>query len=145
MKLSRYYRNAVLFPAAIMLMILLIYAIIDNHEYVSEWFTAEGVILISFIYAIIFSVIICILSLTIFLNNYAAVRQSIILNFFSWFLLPIGLIVIMWIHDIKHCIQYNVDYLDTYISNFILTVPFLLGLILSYIKYRKNNYRQQRV
>jgi hypothetical protein len=145
MKLFRYYRNAVLIPSGIMLVIMIVYSIMQNQDYVSEWFTAEGVILISIIYALIFSALISISSLTIFLNNIVKVKQNFFLSFFSWFLLPLGLITITWIHDIKHSLKYDQDYSLIYISNFILTEPFFVGLILSFIKFRKNNYRQQRV
>jgi hypothetical protein len=124
---------------------MLIYSIIENHDYVSEWYTAEGVIIISVVQALIFSAAICILSLSVFLNKLSIVNKSAVLNILSWFLLPIGLITITWIHDIRHSLKYELDYTDAYIYNTILTMPFIISLCWTFIKYRKNNYLQQRV
>jgi hypothetical protein len=145
MKLARYYRNAVLIPAGIVLAIMFVYSIMQNQDYVSEWFTAEGVIIISIIYALIYSIIISISALTIFLNKIVKVKQNFFLSFFSWFLLPFGLITTTWIHDVKNSLKYDQEYSLIDISNFIMTAPFFVGLILSFIKFRKNNYRQHRV
>jgi len=91
MTLYQFHRNAVLFPLFAVILVTLIYSIIDNYNYESEWLTSESVIFMSIITALIYSIILSGLSLTIFLNKLDKCRTNNTLNAMTWFLLPFGL------------------------------------------------------
>lgn len=136
MTLKKHYRNAVLYPSIFVFVFSIIYSIIDNYDYESEWFTAESGITISIIASIIYSIFICTLSLTIFLNKYDRVNESIIWNILTWFLLPFGCIAFILIHEVKHRIKYEYGFGEDFIYILIFTVPYIIGLSVSFLKYR---------
>ena len=98
------------------------------HDYVSEWYSADGVIILSIIQAFRFSCVISVLSLSIFLTKNSFFKKSLLLSAITWFLLPYGLIAYTWIHDIRHSLRFNLDYTEAYVYNLIMTLPFIIGL-----------------
>lgn len=139
MALSKYYRIGVIYPSVVVILLTTIFSIINNFNYKSEWLTAESVIFMSVIIATIYSILISVLSLTIFLNSHAKVNTSKILTALTWFLLPFGCIAIVLIHDIKHRLKYENGFGSDFMQLLLLNVPFIFGLIWTYIKFRKNN------
>jgi hypothetical protein len=135
-----YYKKAAFNPSIITLVAIIIFSIIDNYNYKSEWMTAGTIILLSIITAFIYCLIISVLSTTIFLNKYPAIKENRLMNFLSWFLLPFGFIMIALIHEISFKIKYNEKIEDDFVYTLILNVPFIFGLVWTYIKYRKTNY-----
>lgn len=145
MLLNKYYRIGVIYPSVVVVLLTIVFSIINDHNYKSEWLTAESVIFMSIITAIIYCLLISGLSLTIFLNKNRKVHTSKILTIITWFLLPFGCITIVLIHDIKHRLKYDSEFGSDFLHLLLMNVPFIFGLIWTYTKFRKNNYRQQGV
>jgi hypothetical protein len=68
-QLSIIYKKSILYPAIALLPFTLVYAAIENRNYKSEWFTRESVIGLTFVAALVYVVIVCLLCLTFFLTG----------------------------------------------------------------------------
>ena len=145
MTLSKYYKNAVLYPSIVTIILTFIFSIIDNYDYKSEWMTADYVIFLSVVTSIIYCSIISLLSTTIFLNRFDKIKNNSILNFLTWFLLPFVLIIVVFFHEVSFKIKYNETFGNDFIYIFILNFPFIVGLIWTYYKYKKINYRKHLI
>ena len=135
MKLFRYYRKAVIYPSLFILFFCIVYPLIDNYK--SEWQTAKSAIIMSIVTSVIYSLIMCVLSLTIFLNKFKKLNKNLFWNILTWLLLPSGYIVIILIHDIKNRINYDFGFGQDFIYLLIVTMPFVIGLYTTFIKYRQ--------
>lgn len=135
MTLRRYYRNAVIYPSILVVVLMTIFSIYDNSDYKSEWLTAGFVIETSIFFSLIFSIIISGLSLTIFLNHYKKIRENLIWNVLSWFLLPFGFISLILYLDVSHSIEFQQGLGNDFIYDLILTVPFIIGLSFTFLTY----------
>jgi hypothetical protein len=135
MNLFKYYRKAVIYPSIFILFFCIIYSIIDNYK--SEWLTAKSVIVMSILTSLIFSLLICGLSLTIFLNKFEKLNKNLIWNILTWFLLPFAYISIILIHDIENRIKYEFGFGNDFLYLLIMTMPFVIGLCWTFIKYRQ--------
>ncbi len=135
MKLFNYYKKAVIYPSIFILFFCIIYSIIDNYK--SEWQISKSIILISILSSLIFSLLICGLSLTIFLNKFEKLNKNLIWNILTWFLLPFAYIIIILILDIKNRIKYEFGFGNDFLYLLIMTIPFVIGLCWTFIKYRQ--------
>ena len=136
MKLIRYYRNAVIFPSIFIVIGVTLFSILDNYSYKSEWLTAESVILFSIITSIIYSLFICLLSLTIYLNIFEKINKNFYLSLLTWLFLPITCIAITLIYEINQSIKINVILGSGFIYVLIMTVPYVITLIWTFLKFR---------
>jgi len=137
MTLNEHYKKAVLFPSIFVFVAATVFSIIENYDYKSEWLTADTVIFLSIGTAFIYCLIFSLLSLTIFLNRFNKVKENSWLNFLSWFLLPVGFMTIVFVHEITFKIKYNEKFDSDFVYVVILNLPFLFGLIWSYLLYKK--------
>ena len=137
MKLFNYYKKAVIYPSIFILFFCILCSSIDNYFYKNEWLTAKSEIIMSIITSLIFSLIVCGLSLTIFLNKFAKINKNLIWNIVSWFLLPIAYITIVLIYNIKTRIKYDFGFGNDFIYLLIMTLPFVIGLYWTFNKYRQ--------
>ncbi len=142
MTLGKSYKKATLYPSLIIIFATVIFSIADNYNYKSEWMTASSVIFLSIIVAFINCLVISLLSTTIFLNKIPEIKNNRFLNFLSWFLLPLGFITVLLVHEIKFNIKYHEKFGSGFMYMIILILPFVIGLISSYYKYRKAQYIQ---
>ena len=101
MTLKRLYIRGVIFPTLIVVVSISCLAVLDNNDYTSEWMTKESVIFMSILFSFIYSLIICTLSLTIFLNN-KFIKTGSFASFLSWFLLPMGWIILAVSKSLYH-------------------------------------------
>ena len=153
-KVNQCFKNSILYPSLIMIGLMIIFSIVDNYDYKSEWFTADAWIFISIITAIIYSLIIGLLSLPIFLNKIKRIRKNLFLRILSWFLFPYGFITIVFIHEVRFNIKYSEYNINGHITSnelkfendflylLILNIPFIIGLIwgfLSFSNFLKEN------
>jgi len=134
MSLFSYYRKAVINPSLFLLFFTIMYSIMDN--YGSEWLTAKTAIIMSFIASFLYILLMCGISLTIFLNKFQKLNKNLIWNLLTWFLLPIGYIT-MLIYDLKNRIKYDFGFGNSFIYILIMTLPFVIGLCWTFIKYRQ--------
>ena len=133
--MKRYYRYVTLIPSFVGIVATLMYSVYANRNYTSEWMTKEGATGTEFLFALIYVIIICLLCLPILLVNFAMVRRSHILTFLSWFLLPVGFMATILIHEIHTQADFGSDSDSGLINYYILDLPFLMGLFWSYFSY----------
>ncbi|MBU0519596.1 hypothetical protein KJ564_11750, partial [bacterium] len=100
--------------------------------------TDYSAILMSIIPALIYSLLMCGLSLTIFLNNFKKFNKNLIYNIMTWLLLPFAYIVMIFIHDIKNRIKFEFGFGSDFLYLLIMTIPFIIGLCLTLLKFRQS-------
>ena len=144
-KINQCFKKSILYPSLIMIAVMIIFSIIDNYDYKSEWFTADDCILISIITAIIYSLIIGLLSLPIFLNKIERIRKNLTLRILSWFLLPFGFITIVSIHEVRFNIKYNneLKFENDSLYLLIMNIPFIIGLIWGFLSF--SNFLKEKI
>ena len=136
MKLFRYYRNAVIYPSLFIVFFCVIHSIIANYEGNGQM--DKSIFAMSIITSIIFSILMSGLSLTIFLNKIKRLNKYLIWNILSWLLLPITYITIIFIRDIRLRIYYDFGFGKDFLYLLTVTIPFVIGLCWTLIKYRQN-------
>jgi hypothetical protein len=140
-KLLKYYTLAVLIPAVLVITFNIIYNLalyIKERDYKSEWLTAEPVFYYSILLILFNSAFICVLSLPVFLNKYIRVRNNAVWSFLSWFLLPMTWIGYLLSTHIHYVIKYKQTIGDDSIFVISNTIPFIIGLVLTFILFRRN-------
>ena len=135
MKLFKYYKKAALYPSLFVLFFSLIHSLIANYE--SNGLTDYSAILMSIITSFIFTLLMSLLSLSIFLNKITRLYKNLIWNVLSWFLLPLFYLAIVFIHDLKIRVKYNFGFGDDFIFLFIMILPYIISLCWTFIKYRE--------
>ena len=135
MNLHIYYVKSAIYPTMFVILSSIAFGIIDTKNYKSEWLTGNAVMYYLMIFGIFYCLTLCILSLTIYLNLIKIIRNNIILNLFSWFLLPMGFIFFMVLSQIQSIIKYEESRSDLFYI-ILLNIPFLVGLIWGYISFR---------
>lgn len=128
-----------LFPALFSIIFNIFYSFLFQPDTKSEWLTNSFVFFSSIFILIINALFLSILSLGIFLNNYPNVRCNRILSFLTWLGLPTFWCTIILL---KHFNLYLIT--DSYILDETLyvlsaTLPYIIGLIISLIKFRKDS------
>ena len=136
MKLFNYFKKAVIYPSLFTLFFSIIYSILDNYK--SDWHTAKSLLIMTITGAFIYSILMYILSLTIFLNKLKKLNKNLIWNILTWFLLPFGYILMVLIHDLKIRNRFAFGYGNDFIFLLIMTLPFVIGLSWTFMKYRQN-------
>ena len=140
MTLGKYYRNSALYPSLVTIFLTIVFSVIYNYDYKSEWMTADSVTFLSVLTSIIYCLIMSSLSTTIFLNKFDKIKDNSFLNFLTWFLLPFGFIIVVFFHEISFRIKYNEKFDNDFMYISVLNFPFIVGLIWTYCKYKKINY-----
>ena len=135
MNLFKYYTKAVIYPSIFILFFCIINSILENYN--SDWQTTKSAIIMSTSTALIFSLLICVLSLPIFLNKLKKLNKNLIWNLLTWFLLPIAYITIILIHDIENRIKYEFGFGNDFLYLLIMTIPFVIGLGWTFIQFRQ--------
>ena len=138
MSLLYHYNIAIFSPFILVMLFTTAYSIIDNYNYKSEWLTAGSVISIQMVFTFLYSLIISCLSLTIFLNRFEKIRSNSLWRSLSWLFLPFSFIIIVIVHEINFSMKYEGKLGSDFNYLIILNVPFIIGLIWSYIKYRNS-------
>ena len=138
--LRSYYRRVVLLSAGVVFGLNLIYGITDIifSSYKSEWLTSESFFPFTMFIALINSLIIGILCLTIFLNHYPAIKNNFILSPAACLFCPMLWIAVLLIKNFREIFNYADGWDSPGIFVIINTVPYLIILILSYIKYSQH-------
>lgn len=135
MKLFNYYWKAAFYPSLFILFFCIINSIITHYE--SDGLSDSSAIITSIITSLIFCLLMSGLSLTIFLNRFKRLNKNLIWNILSWFLLPFSYITIIFVYDIKIRIKYGFGFGNDFLYLIIMTIPFLIGLCWTFIKYRQ--------
>ena len=135
MKLFRYYKKAVIYPSIFILFFCIVYAFINNYK--SDPLPVKSVIQMSIVPALIYSLLICTLSLTIFLNKFSKLNKNLVWNLSAWFLMPFGYILIILLHDFEYRIKYDFGFGNDFFYLLIMIIPYIIGLCWTFIEYRK--------
>lgn len=136
MNLTNYYIRSAIYPSIILFPVMLVTAGIDQQDYESEWLTGESVIGMTIIVILLYGAIISLLSLTLFLNRYPAIRSNSLLSALAWFLLPVGFIALV---VAKSVVEYQTAGSEEEIKYALLVnLPFLIALIWNFIKFRSH-------
>jgi len=141
MTTTRYYRNSTLYPTIMAVVLTLIFSIVDNRDYKSEWLTSESVISMTFMTSIVYSIILSVSCLPIFLINIEVIKRNKFLTALSWFLIPFVCIATVLTREIRFNLRYNEQFGTDFVYVILLNLPFIAGLIWTYLRYRQNNYR----
>ena len=131
MKLFSYYKNAVIYPSLFILFFSMMNSVIDL------WLSDYSDLLMPIITTFIFCVLMSGLALTIFLNKIKKYGNNLIWNIFTWFLLPFFYISLIFIHDINTRIKFEFGIGNDFLYLLIMTLPFIIGLIWSFTRYRQ--------
>ena len=135
MTLSGIYRRFVILPAIFLVIFAVIYSIIENRNYKSEWLTKEAAIETDILAAVIYCALICVLSLTMYLNKINRVRSSNILSPLSWFLIPVGFMCVVLAKAVNEYITVESSFES--LMALIFNLPFTICLIWGYIKFKR--------
>ncbi|NVJ45468.1 MAG: hypothetical protein HWE07_00020 [Cytophagia bacterium] len=135
MRLGHYYRIAAIYPSIAAIILVSVFSIVSNRNYQSEWLTPAGAIFLDIVYAFLFIVILCLLSLTIFLSRYEFIERNKTLNFLSWFLLPLGFISMILVYEAKQILEIKIDTSSFFYP--ILSLPYIIGLIWAFCAFKK--------
>ena len=142
---TRYYIRAALLPSGIIILGTILYSIYDlsigpGKTYKSEWLTAESVEFYLTGMVILHCGFLALLCSPIFLTQYPLVQRSPILTFLSWFLLPmsyLGYLLLLLCRSIYS----QIDLQGACLFFLPLTLPFIICLIVTFIKYRNSAKR----
>ncbi len=137
MKLFNYYKKAVIYPSLFILFFCVIYSILNNSDYKGDWPTTKSIIIMTVASSFFFSLLLNVLSLSIFLNKFKKLHRNLIWNMLTWFLLPLGYIAIVLIHDINNRIKFSFGFGNDFIFLLIMTLPFVISLCWTFMKYRQ--------
>jgi preprotein translocase subunit Sec61beta len=134
MTLSKLYKYTTIYPALIAIIGSAILSVYDNKDYKSEWLSPDAVVLMCVIASVIYSAIVCLFSLGLFLNGVKKVRDHYLWSLLSWFLLPYGFMAIAVIKTVSdpYASASNVGYL--YLVT--LNMPFMVSLTWTFILFR---------
>lgn len=135
MNLFNYYKKAVIYPSVFILFFGIVYSFMENFK--SDPLPIQSVIQMSILPAFIFTLLICALSLTIFLNKFKRLSKNIIWNLLTWFFLPTGYILIILLHDFQNRIKFAFCIGTDFFYLMIMTIPYVIGLIWTFMKYRQ--------
>ena len=138
--LKSLYKKPIFYPSAILLGIASLFPVAYRffyseveHEYSEHSLNLLESIMLWFA-ALVYSIIVAILSLPIFLNTYKKVRVNFAFSVLSWFLLPVGFICLVIGKGVSQFI--TVDSLWEIIFGLIGGIPFIISLIIGFRKFR---------
>lgn len=134
---GKYYKIATLYPSIVTVLVTVIFSIIDNYNYRSEWLTAESVLTFTVVFALGYCVLLSLLSLTIFLTRLPKIQGNNVFTFLSWFLLPLGFVFTVIGYELNFNKQNNKAWDSDLWYIVVLNLPFTIALIVSYYQYRK--------
>lgn len=139
---ARYYKRAVLLPSAIVIVGYILFMIYDlsigpGKDYKSEWLTADAVDEDLIGMVILHCIILALLCCPIFLIQYPKIQRSPVLTFLSWFLLPMIYLGYL-LFQVCKAIYSQADVEGTCLFILPPTIPFLFGLIITFIKFWKH-------
>jgi len=140
MTTTRYYINSTLYPTILAVLLTLVFSVVNRERLTSvdSLIHISLTLMTSFTYSIVQSIS----CLTIFLINIDVIKRNKLLTALSWFLIPFFYIATVLTHQIKFSLRYNDELGVGFVYIILLILPFIAGLIWTYLRYRQNNYSQ---
>ena len=146
--LTKYYKKAVIFPSIVIIISYISFSIIYGifgKEYKSEWLTQGDVFFLSVMMVALNAMFICILTLPMFFNNRIKIRASIVLSLLTWFLCPAIWIMYILIKHFHYLTNFSHHLDEESLFVFSNTLPYIIGLVLTYFKFRRDLNTEQTV
>lgn len=133
MTLSKLYKYTTVYPAIIAIISSSMVSVYENQDYKSEWVTPEASTVMGIIATVIYSLIVSVFCLGIFLNGVEKVRNNFLWSLLSWFLFPYGWIIVSIINTVLAPYPSYIGYI------YLVTVnaPFIVGLAWTFILFRR--------
>lgn len=138
MTLSELYKKSVVYPGVVIIVIASLYSTVaywDYQDYQDGMSPKWEVIGMTIALAILYWLLICLLSRTIFLNKSEKVSSNSILSALSWFLLPFGFMLAVFGKAINEFVTVGSVWEILYAT--IGNIPFIIGLIWGYKRFKK--------
>lgn len=143
MTLKKLYKQSILYPAIIFLIIALIYSTVVCLTYegykqgyqLYEWYER---VIIGMTAALFYCIFIGVLALPIFLNKFKTVSSNSTLSALSWFFLPFSFMGLVIGKAINELIE--VGSFWEIINALIANTPFIIALIIAFRKYRLSEH-----
>lgn len=132
-----WYFKATVYPSLVTFVGTFVWSAIENRNYKSEWMTGNSMngmaalISLGYVFCVMF------LCLPIFLVNNKAVQRSRALTLLCWFGLPLSAMAAAFFFAIRSDLQYGGGLKSDIIYIILLSAPYLVGLMLTYVQYRK--------
>ena len=140
LKMHKIYKQSVIYPAILLLIIAVLYAVEINLLYDMKQPVYETVA-IHLIAALLYGLVICTLALTIYLNRFGRISASRTFSLLSWFLLPGAFFSLAVGKAINEYLTVNSVWEIEYAL--IASMPFIAGLTIGFRKFRTLPYRHQ--
>lgn len=134
-----YYKRAVLLSFWIALGCNILYMILESlfSTYKSEWLTMESFFPIMLFMVLVNALIFAVLCLTILLNHYMQINSGLALSALTWFAFPAAWIAFLFIATAPDTFDYSHGWDSAGIFLVLNTVPYVIVLIMSYVKFRR--------
>ncbi len=136
MKLSKLYKQSVIYPALLLFPLSAIFSVIQFWNYKGGYLDSREMIVAHILISIVYSLWICLLSLTIFLIRINQIRSNRFLSFLSWFALPCSFMSLVIGKGINEWV--TIGSIWEIIYGLFINTPFIVGLILGYIQFKKS-------
>lgn len=136
MTVKNLYTRGLLFPALVAVLSTSILSLFDTRDYKSDWLTKESIVLMAVLTSCVYSAIVCTLALTIFLND-ILIKTGRLAIFLSWFLLPMGWIIIAVYKTTYDRLTYQGGTTVQFMYLITLNLPFVVGLVWTYVLFIK--------
>lgn len=130
MPVSKHYMWATFVPSCVAFLSSVVFSLLDNRDYQSEWITGYSFIALQAFISLGVCVIFCVSALPIFFNKLPFVRRCGLLNWLSWFLLPT-----IWVFILAKNFYKIEREPSEVIYGWLLVLPFVLGLLASFISF----------
>jgi hypothetical protein len=145
MNIAKYYRCAVMLPGLVILISHIIFEIcssIFGEEYKSEWFTNGFFVFYALFIIMAHALFVGFLSLPILFNDHIKIRTNRLMSFLTWFVSPAIWFFYIWIKHFHYLSgkSYRPDSESAFI--FSNTIPYAIGLIWTFIRFRKDVKRE---
>lgn len=140
MTLSELYKKSVVYPGIVLIAIASLYSIVaywNHQDYQDGTYAKWELIGMTIVLSIVYWLIICLLSRTIFLSKSEKVSCNSTLSALSWFLLPFGFMLAVFGKAINEFVTSGSVWEILYAT--IGNIPFVIGLIWGYKKFKKIN------
>lgn len=135
MKLRSYYLNAFVPAFSFVLFFSSSYAVFYMAS--SKGSIGSSAFLMTLFPALLFSFLMAILTLPIFLNRIQKIKDNLVFNSLTWFLLPIVYLLMVFVQDVKNRIRLEFGFGNDFIYLLLITMPFVAGLVWTFSRYRR--------
>lgn len=138
--MGKYYRKAILYPALALFLMDWLHGVLIGVSTHNWTYIKEGFIIMTVLYTLQYSLIVGVLSTSIFMVEWPRIQKSTALTILCWFLLPVCFMLLFPVYAYYNMRFFHRDsYSDEIMILALLNLPFLVGLIWTYLIYRKKS------